>query len=55
LKLKCDELLSHFAFNFNLRRYEKVVARMQSAAKALSDSARARHVINRNLNPRFLS
>jgi len=26
LKLKCDELLSSFAFNFNLRRYNLVVA-----------------------------
>jgi hypothetical protein len=24
LKLKCDELLSNFAFNFNLRRYHEV-------------------------------
>jgi len=24
LKLKCDDLLSKFAFNFNLRRYTKV-------------------------------
>jgi len=23
LKLKCDELLSNFAFNFNMRRYPK--------------------------------
>jgi hypothetical protein len=26
LKLKCDEPLSNFAFNFNLRRYTKVPA-----------------------------
>ena len=25
LKLECDELLSSFAFNFNLRRYNKAV------------------------------
>jgi len=25
LKLKCDEPLSNFAFNFNLRRYSKVL------------------------------
>jgi len=24
LKLKCDDLLSNFAFNFNLRRYSEV-------------------------------
>ena len=26
LRLKCDKLLSHFAFNFNLRRYTKVTS-----------------------------
>jgi hypothetical protein len=26
LKLKCDELLSNFAFNFNLRRYNEGLA-----------------------------
>jgi len=25
LKIKCDKLLSNFAFNFNLRRYTKVI------------------------------
>jgi len=25
LKLKCDEPLSNFAFNFNLRRYTEVL------------------------------
>ena len=26
MKQKCDELLSNFAFNFNLRRYTKAAA-----------------------------
>jgi hypothetical protein len=34
LKLKCDELLSSFAFNFNLRRYTKEAAADQAAAEA---------------------
>jgi hypothetical protein len=30
LRLKCDEVLSSFAFNFNLRRYTKAVAAAKS-------------------------
>jgi len=32
LKLKCDEPLSNFAFNFNLRCYTEVVAAAAAAA-----------------------
>jgi hypothetical protein len=32
LKLKCDELLSNFAFNFNVRRYSAVVSALQAEA-----------------------
>jgi len=36
LKLKCDEQLSNFAFNFNLRRYN-----LHAAADAAADAAAA--------------
>jgi hypothetical protein len=34
LKLKCDELLSSFDFNFNLRRYNQSAQRHNSAMSA---------------------
>ena len=32
LKLECDELLSNFAFNFNLRRYTQAVDKFELVA-----------------------
>jgi len=34
LKLKCDELLSNFAFNFNLRRYIMLLPLLPTALVA---------------------
>jgi len=41
LKLKCGDLLSNFAFKFNLRRYSKEVAVAERARKA--EAGRAMH------------
>ena len=41
LKLKCDKLLSNFAFNCNLRHYVVVVETMLSGADAHAPTARA--------------
>jgi len=48
LKLECDEPLSNFAFNFNLRRYNKVLTdkqRRRAAVQVVSARCRSPHVI----------
>ena len=66
LKLGYEELISNFAFKFNLRHYtmgfnrvhitqqvESSVARWKQARYRLPHTAR--HVIHRTLNPRFVT
>ena len=43
LKAKCDEALSNFAFNFNLRRYTKVLAFVDYADEAQRAATKASH------------
>jgi hypothetical protein len=44
LKLNCDELLSDFAFNFNLRRYNKVAVLVPTLVAVAFSHSRAVYV-----------
>ena len=44
LKLRYDELLSSFAFNFNLRRYTEAKTEVAEARAALAEKQLAAHV-----------
>jgi len=52
LKLKCDELLSRFAFESNLRRYSLAQC---TQSPEVEPGRCARHVIQRASNPGFLT
>ena len=51
LKLECEDMLSRFAFKFNLRRYKEA----GSGRLWHGRSDIAHHVIATHLNPRVLS
>jgi hypothetical protein len=48
LKLKCDEPLSSFAFNFNLRRYdlERLERRLQTDVTVIAGQAWYLHLLS---------
>jgi len=55
LKLKCDEPLSNFAFNVNLRRYTQVVLQAAYANNFLAIDAAGSFEINRCTVGRYRS
>ena len=47
MKLKCDEPLTNFAFNFNLRRYDKERLEKQATDAAVAKVRRRRLTVSK--------